>query len=471
MNCALVADALPPWLRAIGEMAAVNVCTLAQLRAMRQEIQLLVRWGVEEGDDRGFLRVVNRKAALELAYNSQVAAYRLRLNGLEPMTRRSTIGRPGTRVYRVEIFDMEPLAIRRLVYEQGYWRLRTPPRAATRDRQRAVSAAIRAIHALGLDTGRADVVLLPASGGILREGVCSVNPAPDWSGPMARLMAGAVERLRTFNPRAEHDYLLGTDPELVFIQQRTQRLVPASEYLSLRGPVGCDSQTIPGNEKVRPLAELRPKPHADPALLVQEIRRCMEIMAAKVDDPGLAWRAGSCPVPGYGTGGHIHFSGKRLTGPLLRALDNYLAIPVMLLEPSSEAAARRRRHGYLGDVRFKDHGGFEYRTLPSWLVSPAISRAILALAAWIANDYPELSRDLFLDTELATAFYRADKEPFYETIDLLLADLFKTPSASRFAPLVEPLLEMVYRRQTWNSRRDIKRTWGIRLPGQSSRAV
>lgn len=471
MDCALVADVLPPWLKVVGEKAAVPVCTVAQLKKLPQDVRVLVRWGVNGGDDRRFNRVINRKQALSLAYNSKMAAYRLRLNGLQPMTRRSTIGRPGLRLYRVEIFDLEPLTVRQLIHDKGYWRLRAPVRTNSRDIQRAVSAAVRALHALGLDAGRADVVLLPASDGILREGVCTVNPSPDWSGPMTRPMVEAIKRLRQFDPAQETEYLLGTDPELVFIHRQTQRLVPASKFLSLRGSVGCDAQTAPGNERVRPLAELRPSPRRDPDGLVQELRRCMLLLAEKVADPALVWRAGSLPYQGYGVGGHVHFSGKRLNGAFLRALDNYLAVPVMLVEPSEEAVLRRRRHGYLGDIRFKSHGGFEYRTLPSWLVSPAISRAVLALAAWVAEDYRHLPADLFLETDLIVAFYEGDKEPFYEFIDRLQEDLYRSPSWERYNRLVEPLFSLIERRATWDSRSDLKHTWQIPLPQRSDQTA
>lgn len=44
------------------------------------------------------------------------------------------------------------------------------------------------------------------------------------------------------------------------------------------------------------------------------------------------------PQPGFPLGGHLHFSGVALNGALLRALDNYLALPLALLEDKRAVA-------------------------------------------------------------------------------------------------------------------------------------
>ena len=432
----------------------------------------LVRWGSLRGSDRRFERVVNRKPALRIAYDPALAAHRLRLNGLEPMTKRAAAKDPAIRLYRVDVFDLEPLTIRRLRQGRGLWQLEPVRRASPRELERAASAAVRALHALGLDAGRADVALLPPANGLLREGVCAVNPAPDWSGALGYRLLPALRRLRYPERPPEAHWVFGADPELMLIDPVTGHYAPASQFLPRRGAVGCDAQTAGGNPPVRPLAELRPEPTADALALVPELRRCLRLLEERLASTPLIWRAGSQPVEGFGVGGHIHFSGGSLTGPLLRALDTYLAVPVMLIENPAAAAARRRRHGYLGDVRFKGHGGFEYRTLPSWLVSPKVARAVLALAAWVINDHPFLPTDLFLATELMEAFYRAEKEPFYAAWERLRSDLLASPSSGRWVPAVEPLFELIECRQTWDEGADLRRTWWVGVqPQRRLRAV
>ena len=70
-----------------------------------------------------------------------------------------------------------------------------------------------------------------------------------------------------------------------------------------------------------------------------------------------------------------------LTSRLLRVLDNYLALPFILIEDQN-TKLRRPRYGFLGDFRRKTHGGFEYRTLPSWIVSPRITKGVIASSTY-----------------------------------------------------------------------------------------
>ena len=96
------------------------------------------------------------------------------------------------------------------------------------------------------------------------------------------------------------------------------------------------------------------------------------------------------PFRGHPIGGHIHFSQIQLTTDLLHALDTYLAIPDLLVEGSHRSRRRRRRYGYLGEYRLEGHGGFEYRTLSSWITTIHRAQATLSLAKIIAVEYPRL---------------------------------------------------------------------------------
>src|SRR5690606_7883907 len=316
-----------------------------------------------------------------------------------------------------------------------------------------------ALHALGLDAGRVDVAVLPPRDGVMRERVCAVNPAPQWPAMMAEHVAAAVRRRVAGTPPDR--WMLGADPEFAFVDPEDERIIPASRFLDLKGEVGCDAQTVPGRHQEHLLAEVRPRPHNDPRALTGALYRCLEQAAARCDTGRLAWRAGSLWGRRVGLGGHIHITGGPLSGALLRALDNYLAVPLLLVEAPQRARRRRRRHGFLGDVRFKDHGGFEYRTLSSWLVSPQLARASLCLAAWIVRDSAYLKRDIFLDTSLVEAFYNCDKEAFYAVFDGLVEDLLATPHSQRYMPLVEPLFDLIARRQVWDDRLDLRLAWRL----------
>ncbi|MCZ4142661.1 hypothetical protein BZG17_33240, partial [Escherichia coli] len=123
--------------------------------------------------------------------------------------------------------------------------------------------------------------------------------------------------------------------------------------------------------------------------LIAHLLRAFGSASRSITDHTLIWQAGSMPQRGLPLGGHVHFSGITLNGELLRTLDNYLALPLaMLQDPRGDA--RRPRYGALGDFRLKSHGGFEYRTLPSFLVSPLVAKGVVGLAGLIASNYRRL---------------------------------------------------------------------------------
>ncbi len=160
---------------------------------------------------------------------------------------------------------------------------------------------------------------------------------------------------------------------------------------------------------IYPLAEVRPPPSPDPLELVENLRRAFARAASAVRGHRISFQAGGTALRRFSIGGHIHFSNARLSTDLLRALDNYVALPVLLLENPVSSRLRRPRYGYLGDWRPQPHGGFEYRTPGSWVISPQYAAAVLCLAKAVAQDYPLLRRNVFLSAANQRAFYAADK--------------------------------------------------------------
>src|SRR5690606_772207 len=130
------------------------------------------------------------------------------------------------------------------------------------------------------------------------------------------------------------------------------------------GDVGCDRIWLRGDStrSKLPIAELRPKPSHNPKELVTNLYRLLIKADNMIQHEGVQFLAGSTPLKGYPIGGHIHFSNVDINSFLLRALDNYLALPCVLIE-DPKGLKRRPRYGHLGDYRLKPHGGFEYRVL------------------------------------------------------------------------------------------------------------
>ncbi|MEX2355651.1 MAG: hypothetical protein WD535_01325, partial [Thermaerobacterales bacterium] len=284
-------------------------------------------------------------------------------------------------------------------------------------------------------------------------------PAPPPASHMGRVLTRALHHHLNHLEFPNGRVVLGADPEFTIINRRTGRLVPASKYLSFNGRLGLDRQRLRGSRSTRPIGEVRPLPDAEPDRLVQQIHRLLLRLHRQIRRRSYHWIAGSGP-DAYPTGGHIHISGSGLSAGLLRSLDVYLAIPFLLLEKTAKARRRRRRYGGLGDFRRKPWG-FEYRTVPSWLVAPRYARAAFALTKLIARNWPGLKYDPFLDSNVQQAFYSCRKEVFYPIAQQLWSDLRQLPDYKNYAEHLEPLLQMIQAGTVWSESSDFRRQWGV----------
>lgn len=318
--------------------------------------------------------------------------------------------------------------------------------------------AVSALYALGLDSGTVRLVAgpegAPAVEGVtpLRYGPgCALPPGP-WAGAAARLGA-ALALERPGRPALR----MGMDPEFLVLRGDGRDVVPASRFLALDGVAGCDAGPA-GTRGAFPVAELRPRPSATPLGLLAQLMSAARAADRLMPDRSLRWRAGAMPLPGWALGGHLHFSGAVLTAPLLRALDNYLALPLALLE-DPRGSGRRPRYGALGDFRHQPHGGFEYRTLPSFLVSPPVAKAAVHLAYLIARHYERLTLRPLDREELHAAYYAGDKSALRRALPPLLAGLRRLPDYAEHARYTEPLFRHMAEGKTWDESRDIRGLW------------
>ncbi|MFK7691922.1 putative amidoligase domain-containing protein [Paenibacillus sp. HJGM_3] len=324
----------------------------------------------------------------------------------------------------------------------------------------AIRAAVKAIYALGLDYGVVDIVLPPSGS----PEVLKVEPYPELDDRLAELYAEAI---RKFGRELESDRrrlrapLLGADPEFLLADE-AGRIVHASRYLPKIGEAGCDVLTIRGVKRY-PLAELRPEPAADPRRLLRHLRRAMLHAAEQITDERLRWVAGGMPATGFALGGHLHISQVWLNSRLLRALDNYLALPLAMVE-AERSARRRPAYGYLGDFRRKKHGGFEYRTLPSWLASPHVAKGVIACFALIAAHYQMLSQRPLQDPVVQKRFYAGDKEALLPYVRRVWEDLKRLPGYAALSDWLIPYEQSIMSRQVWDEHADIRPAWKISSP-------
>jgi hypothetical protein len=185
-------------------------------------------------------------------------------------------------------------------------------------------------------------------------------------------------------PKMPNHITLGSDPEFSIANSEGE-CVPADRLLSGgNAALGVDGRSDTG--------ELRPNP-GDVHQHLMNIRKLVGEFAERF--PTHIMLAGSRHFR-QPLGGHIHFSGNPVRNPekLVRALDVHLGLPLLMLENKISARERRQNHdyGHLGQWREQSelHGGFEYRTPSSWLVSMNVAKMTLEVAMLIAYDYKRL---------------------------------------------------------------------------------
>lgn len=325
--------------------------------------------------------------------------------------------------------------------------------------KRLMKVAVRSLYTLGLDSGEAVISTYGDRQYVLEQ----VNPVSKLREPkLARLYKQQRAHLHKTLREEEKNgiqLMMGMDPEFLLVNSASMEVVPASEFLERVGEVGCDAVHMEGVTSF-PVAELRPGPSQEPRGLLIELMHTMRSAKNLIRDRSLIWMAGGMPIPGLPLGGHLHFSGIVLTTPLLQALDNYLALPVMLLEDHT-SLSRRPRYGYLGDFRRQPHGGFEYRTLPSFLVSPLVAKGVVYLAYLIVLHYKQLTLRPLHQEKVHRAYYDGNKNVIRDCVQPLLRDLISLSDYTAYAKYIDPLVVHISNGNIWDESRDIRPLWNI----------
>jgi hypothetical protein len=401
-------------------------------------------------------RIINNRSAMHLAMNEAKAFAVLQANKIPCLNREED---SINRVYQILICDLDILSIR----------VETRGKAARvkylkeNDSMKAAQLARRVLILLGLDMLMVEIVLT----GKRKWKIAGFDLSPQLR---EKDIERLVNKLEALCFQDEHEVKLGADPEFMLVNSRSGRMVAASEFFPKEGMVGCDAIRLP-NRQQRPIAEIRPRPDRDPQNLISNIREALRSANRMAPYQNVKWVAGSQPFPGYSIGGHIHFSNVSLNSGLLRALDNYLGIPVFLIEDQVTAVKRRRRYGRLSDYRLKSHGGFEYRTPGSWLVSKDIATAVLCLAKIVVSRYYELNGNYLNNAEAQLAFYKGNQDYFRAIFPQLWDEIEALDLAQQYAAEISLIPWMIKNRIAWDEKTDLRKTWKIatrskKKPGQ-----
>ena len=265
------------------------------------------------------------------------------------------------------------------------------------------------------------------------------------------------------------EFKLGADPELgIAINGRIVRASSLVQtWRSGRNEFGLDGCTS--------VAEIRPAPAIEPADVVANIKRCLEIGATHLwpTQPRLRFKAGSMAA-NWPIGGHIHVGCGSITecrslqGPLSLVFDAFLAPITLLLEDPREAVRRRTHGGYgrLGDHR-EQNWGMEYRTPGSWITSPAIAMGILSMVRILTHNFFEhgMSAEVIISSAPdAQKFAQRDVEYFMSKLPNIHTSVQNMSLYQRYGKEVEFLFALIDNNCSWFPSQHMLPAWGLVPP-------
>jgi len=268
----------------------------------------------------------------------------------------------------------------------------------------------------------------------------------------------ARHALSEWDHSIEQQVLVGMDPEFVLLRE-DGRIALASRFLRRGGIAGSDGIRV-RDRIVHPVVELRPPPAGEPDELLRNVRGALIRAAHVIHDRHLRWVASGMPVRGLSLGGHIHISGIELTNEVVRVLDHYVALPFLMIE-DSHSQRRRPAYGCLGDVRRQPHGGFEYRTLPSWLVAPQYTYAAIVLCKLAAVHSGHFKLRAWTDGTVQEAYYAGDKQALLPIIRQLHEEWLSLPAYAPYSKKLIPFWKKALHGTAWSWSSDLRETWKL----------
>ncbi|MGJ7918949.1 putative amidoligase domain-containing protein [Neobacillus sp. LXY-4] len=312
--------------------------------------------------------------------------------------------------------------------------------------QEWLSVAIRALYVTGLNNGFVKVGILENESII----VTDINP------PHSPYVEPVSKPELTFTIGADIEFMLSCDNELL----------PSSTFFPIGGEVGCDERRIEQDSDDFALVEIRPEKAETPHDLFNHIKELMSQASDMVPYENVQFRAGSMPFSGYQCGGHIHF-GLPVSLSLLRALDQFLAIPFAMIENPITAKLRRRtNHGGLGRFRIKPYG-FEYISLSSWIIDPHLSLGLLCLAHLVAIHHHELTSHFLFDPLIQRAYYRGNQVNLKQLWPEIKKKLINTVTYPQYERELSYLFEAIETGFPHSESSDIRLHWGLTVSKQT----
>ncbi|RXI97932.1 hypothetical protein DS745_16390 [Anaerobacillus alkaliphilus] len=208
------------------------------------------------------------------------------------------------------------------------------------------------------------------------------------------------KELKTY--RHAQQLSFGADLELMLKSEKTGRYMNGE---MLKGyQFGFDQAIALYQSKVyHPIIEIRPKPASDMNNLHRNLLALFTQLIDEIDNYQLTTITEPNPTGRFFLGGHLHFGNIPFTFKHVRVLDQFVAIPLSIVE-KNPSYRRRNNYGRLGSVRKNDYNGFEYRVLPTWFQHIPNS---LPLLLWVEHLLENVSRleVPFFDKDYLLGYY------------------------------------------------------------------
>lgn len=260
---------------------------------------------------------------------------------------------------------------------------------------------------------------------------------------------------------------VGLDIEFTFEHNGNHQ--PASNYLKFKDRFGTDGCST--------IAEVRPFPSESPRYVINSLSRIMKMKAKRQPElTKFKWLAGSM-AGGHSIGGHIHFgSGRMPASREVVYLDTFLATSVALTDDGHNLKLRQSSsYGMLGAYRSQPWG-WEYRTLPSFIVDKRFAEGVLTLAQKLVDHcmgtQSQQERDQFNSVRLTDDEkyqYRQgtlilSKEKFVDRVAFLKTHIDGVSSNLEIAYMFRCVKKACLDRSFTIANVDIKKSWGIQGP-------
>lgn len=272
---------------------------------------------------------------------------------------------------------------------------------------------------------------------------------------------------------------IGADIEWGLVNRDTGDIVDAERTFS-RDRAEADKHKV-GYDGHHTTGEMRPQYFISGNFtpMYDSIKGALEYIN-KVINPNIIVIAGCATAnnPDEPLGGHIHFGNvdRDLMAKMLPRLDLYMALPLLLMENQEHALTRRRdahfsRYGQLSEGRRKEfHGGFEYRTPSSFILTPGMTKITMALADIILQGTMRGRLPVFYNVKKYSGkfldcdkdFFRNAKVNDESVIDRIFRELFKFHFSKRYQMYLASLQGAIKQKHVWDEINDILPKWGVR---------